>query len=354
VELLRCFEAGFRPLKFGNRFSRELVFDIGSSNTVVISNRKPFLVRIPSQVAAENGHATPGAGREPSAGSRKQTEQADPGTQFVAPVVHGRVNDAFATEQLLKALMRKTDGRWSALALRTTGALIVPPFLGEEETSRMRALLVDVGFSRVHLVQAPFAAAMGCGLVLSPPEGQMLMDFGGGKVSFAVFSLGELAAWWQDDFGSQELDGAIVAYVLQRYSRRISRQAAEKVKLSIGSVFPKRRPEAVEVTAVDTRTEDPKRLLLEDSEIRDVLIDGCERLILAFQRGFENVAPELSGDVARKGITLVGRAALLEGLPEFLRERTGLQFRLAPDPATATAWGAQGLLRNGGNGTVRV
>lgn len=352
-------------MKLGSRFRRELVFDIGSSNTVVVSNRKPFLVRVPSRVSRPSEDPKSAAGRQETRGRQKARGQKNgrpqaapnepqPEEGLVAPVRHGRVIDEFATEQLLKELLQKTRGRWNSLALRNVGGLLVPPYLEKEERARMRALLVDVGFSRIYLIEAPFAAAGGCGLSLAPAEGQMLMDFGGGKASFAIFSMGELAAWWQESFGSQELDLAIVNYVAQRYKRVISRQAAEKIKLSIGSVFPKQRPEAVEVMAVDRRTEVGKRLVLEDNEIRDVLVDGCEKLILAFQRGFETVAPELAGDVARNGITLLGGGAMLEGLPRFLGERTGLKFRLAPDPCTAAVRGGSDLLRNGGMGSVRV
>ncbi len=356
---MHCFDKGLGHLNAGSRYRRELVFDIGSSNSVVASNREPFLVRVPSRVSrapaihgtAQKGHASPGASTAGAEFPKSKPQNED---LVLEPVRHGRVVDDFGAEQLLKELLRKSRGRWNLLALRSVGGILVPPLLEKEETARMRAMLVDVGFSRIYLIEAPFAAAKACGLSLAPAEGQMLMDFGGGKVSFALFSLGGLAAWWEEGFGGQELDRAIAAYVARRYKHRISLKAAEEVKLRIGSVFPKTRPENCEVIAVDQRTEVGKKLVLEDNEIRDVLVDACERLIIAFQRGFESVPPELAGDVARNGITLVGGGGLLEGLPEFLKERTGLDFRLAADPVTGAVRAGGHLLRTGGQGSLRV
>ncbi len=330
-------------MNFGQKLRRELVVDIGSSHTVVASNRKPFLLRVPSRIGIANG----GPGGAPGAAS-----PAGGGThpKLVFPVERGRVTDPFAMEELLKGLLKQASGRWGFLALRTTGALLVPPRLEEAETSSLRALLVDVGFGRPLMIEAPFAAVRGCGLSLSRPEGQMVMDFGGGKVYFAVFSLGGLAAWWQDDFGSRDLDVAIAAYISRRYGKTVSLATAEEIKLAVGSVFPTEKPQAVRVAAVETRSGDPAKLSLEDNEIRDVLVDRCEKLILAFQRGFEAVAPELAGDIARNGVTLVGGGAALRGLPAFLRERTGLEFRLAADPFNAAVLGAQHMIHSGGAG----
>ena len=272
----------------------------------------------------------------------------------MAPVAHGRVADAFAMEKLLRELIRRTESRWAFLSLRNIGALLVPPGLPQEESARLRALLVDMGFGRKYLLQAPLAAALGCGLRLSEPQGQMLMDIGGGKTSFALFTMGELAAWWQEDFGGRELDEAIRRYVTRRYGRVISPETAQQVKHAVGSVYPMQQPAAIQVEARDKRTDDPKHLTLEDNEIRDVLMDSCERLLLGFQRGFEGVPPELAGDIARNGITLLGGGALLQGLPAYLSERTGLEFKLTDDPVNATVLGAPRVLDGNGDGKQAV
>ena len=263
------------------------------------------------------------------------------------PVHRGKVVDVYAMELVLKRAMNQAVRPWSHFGLRHIGALLAAPDLPEDELSRMRAILVDVGFSRMHIIHSPYAAARGGGLEIDQPQGRMLVDLGGGKSWFAVFTMGELAAWWQADFGGKDLDTAIVRYIAERYRRSISPETAEQIKLNIGSVYPTNEPRTMDVTSYDLLSGEPKRLQLIDSEIRDVLVDCCEMLLLNFQRGFENVAPEIAGDIARNGVMLVGGGAMLEGLPQFMAEHTGLQFFADADPANAAVRGAQGLLLNG-------
>ena len=333
---------------------RELIVDIGSSHTVIASCRGPQLHRVRSQakVTAVPAPPLPSARQSaPRPANPPRASEAEP--VLVMPVQHGKVVDAFAMEQVLKRAVNKAATRWAFIAPRSVAALLVSPNLPEEEVSRMRAMLVDVGFSRMNLIHAPVAAARGCGLTTDVPQGRMLMDLGGGKVYFAIFSMGELAAWWQEDFGGLDLDEAIVQYIARRYRRSISRETAEQVKLSIGSVYPAEKPRSMEVTAYDLLTGEGKLLSLGDSEIRDVLIGAFETVLLAFQRGFEDVSPEIAGDIARYGVTLLGGGALLQGLPAFLSEHTGLEFRLASNPSDAAVLGAQGILTAGKNGRRR-
>lgn len=333
---------------------RELIVDIGSSHTVIASRHKPQLYRVPSQakITAVPAAPLPSARRSATRPANRPREN-EAEQVLVMPVQHGKVVDAFAMEQVLKRVVKKAGTRWAFLAPRSVAALLVSPALPEEEISRMRAILIDVGFSRMNLIHAPFAAARGCGLPTDIPQGRMLMDLGGGKVYFAIFSMGELAAWWQEDFGGQDLDEAIVRYIARRYRASISRDAAEQVKLSIGSVYPAEKPQSMEVTAHDLFTGEGRQLSLGDSEIRDVLSDAFETVLLGFQRGFEDVSPEIAGDIARYGVILLGGGALLQGLPAFLAERTGLEFRLATDPSDAAVLGARGMLAEGKNGGRR-
>lgn len=328
---------------------RELVVDIGSSHTVIASGRSSNMHRVPTQatvaVPPSEREGEPGSAEAPSNPAESKNK-----TKTVQPVQRGKVVDVYAMELVLKRAMARAVSRWAYLGLRHVGALLAKPDLPGEEISRLRAILVDVGFSRMHIIPAPFAAVRGSGMEINRPEGRMLVDLGGGKARFSVFTMGELAAWWQADFGGQDLDAAIVQYMADRYRRSISLRTAEEIKLKIGSVYPMDRPQTLEVTAYDPRSGEGKRLPLSDSEIRDVLIDACETLLMDFQSGFEDVAPELAGDIARYGVALVGGCSLLRGLPEFLGERTGLVFTPGPDPINANVRGAQNLLMSGING----
>lgn len=334
-------------MKFGLRLRRELVLDIGSSHTVVASQRQALPFRFPTQVSIAAEYVRdPQSGEKGVAGARTR----DPSRKkevVVFPVERGKIVHVYAMERLLKTVLARAGGRWKTLGVRSLGGLIVPPNLEEEQKSRLRALLVDVGFSKVRLLEAPFAAAKGCGLQVGQARGIALMDFGGGKFSFAVLSLGGVVAWNEEPFGGQDLDRAIMDYVWNRYKATITAKVAEEVKLAIGSVFPPQKPQSLTVAAFEQHTDVPRRLRLEDNEIRDLLVDACEPLMQGLQRSFADVPPELAGDIAAHGVTLLGGGSLLEGLPAFLRERTGLDFRVAQDPLNATVLGAQGLLSSG-------
>ena len=331
--------------------------DIGSSHTVIASGRNSDMHRVPSRAAipaANSGSsAAPGPRRSASRSISKPSKKA-PHLEIVMPVRRGRVVDVYAMELVLKRAMSMAVSRWSGFGLRYVGALLATPDLPEDEIARMRAILIDVGFSRMHIIEAPFAAARGGGLDINRPQGRMLIDLGGGTTWFAVFTMGDLATWWQADLGGEDLDEAIVRYIADRYRRSISLETAEQIKLNIGSVYPTHEAQTMSVTAYDLLNGEGKKLYLGDSEIRDVLVDSCETLLMEFQRGFEEVPPELAGDIARYGVTLVGGGSLLEGLPSFLKERTGLNFTTDPDPANAAVRGARELLLNGKHGGRRT
>lgn len=331
--------------------------DIGSSHTVIASGRNSELYRVPSRASISDtissAGSAPGRSRSSSRADPEPSEMT-PQPEIVMPVRRGRVVDVYAMELVLKRAMSMAVSRWSGFGLGHVGALLATPDLPEEELSLMRAILIDVGISRMHIMNAPFAAARGGGLDIDRPQGRMLMDLGGGRTRFAVFTMGELATWWQADFGGEDLTTAIVRYIADRYRRSISLETAEQVKLNIGSVYPTHTAQNMEVTAYDLLNGEGKKLNLGDSEIRDVLVDSCETLLMDFQQGFDQVPPELAGDIARYGVTLVGGGSLLEGLPSFLKERTGLNFNTGPDPENAAVRGAQQLLQNGKRGGRRA
>ena len=304
------------------------------------SARRTAIVRVPTLIALAPEPSLPSAAKAGS-GARKAAKEM----RIVAPVLHGRVTDEFAMEVLLRDLLTRASGRLSLHLLRHVGSLIVSASLPDFERARLTALLVDVGLSRVRMLDSLLAAARGSRLPYHRPQGQVVLDLGGGKLDFAVLSMGGLVNWSRQEFGGKELDEAISAYVQSRYDVILSPKAAEEIKLQIGSVYPQAKPETMEISGALRRSGVAKKIVLNDSEIRDVLVDSCEPLVMGIQRGFQAVPPELAGDITRNGITLVGGGALLKGLSEFLRERTGLACFIPPDPINAVVRGARSLLR---------
>ena len=268
-----------------------------------------------------------------------------PSAQTIRLVKHGRVARPELLDLLIESMLRRARSGlgWTRFFPAATGVL-VPPGLSEEERMRLADVALRQGLAGVRLVDLTAAAAEGGGVAKDDPRGRMVVDFGGGKTCITVLSMGGIVSWHWSKAGSLALDEALAAYVARRYQVRISPIEAERVKIEIGSVYPLDQPRAREVVGVQNRSGNPHKVSLDDSEVRDVLTDGCEPLVQALHQGFKAVPPELASDILREGVVLAGGGALLRGLPDFLEERTGLRFRVAHDPINAVLRGGMALL----------
>lgn len=324
---------------------------MGSSNTVLASSEQPHFLREPTVIEMISG--TPGgnagAPAQVYAVGRSVFEARPPprrATQRIAPVERGEVLHTEPLVHLLRTLKQRTAGSWiERMVSSTVGAVVVSPRLEEAERTQLRSVLREVGFRRFLMVDAPSAAARGVPIDIEAAHGRMILDFGGGKTTLAGFSLGGSVSWHQIPFGGQDLDQAIARYVNRKFGMTIDPYAAEEVKTTLGSIFPLAEPRTMEVTGADPRGGIDKSVTLRDSEIRDVLVDACEPLIMGIQKGFESMPPELAGDILSDGMTIIGGGGLLWGFPEFLHERTGIPSILAEQPMDATIRGAQAILR---------
>jgi rod shape-determining protein MreB and related proteins len=337
---------------FGDIFNQFYSIDAGSSHVVLASRAGQSILREPCLISLAPRKPPPGRKTKapPPPSYRLQAIGSDVavaapgeenGLRLVHPIAHGRIADLDALELVLRKVMAGTPVsplRKALFGLRMN--LLTALHLDERERMHYQELLRDFGFNRIRTVEAPVAAARGAGLDTGESRGQMLVDIGGGQTTIVAFTLGSIATWHWAPTGGQALDEAIVAHVERRYRVRLASNKAEAIKLALGSVYPRARPEALEIAGYDTATGVEKKVTLDDNELRDVLIDGCEPLILAIHRSFEGIPPELAADISLGEITVVGGGALLAGLPEFLGERTGLRFRVAADPINAAIRGA--------------
>ena len=333
-------------------FRREMAVDAGSAHAVLAFDQGRRILREPSLIAISARRSPPGKAPLPPPslpGSQLLavgTEAAelewnnDNGAHWIRPVAHGRIVEPLA----MKALMRKLIGQTPFTRLRSflpgsRISLVVPPHLDEDERGRHREALQGFGIRKIEMVDSTLASAMGCGLDLSGIEGRMLLDFGGGKTSVAAFAMGELAAWSWEPFGGEDLDRALVAYIEHRHRVRLNVSQAERLKLTLGSLYPGQKPETAILTGIDSASGVEKNFRVDDNEIRDVLVDACEPLVMIIQQVFEQLSPEMAADIAQEGVAMVGGGALLAGLPEFLMDRTGLKFQPARDPLNAAIRG---------------
>lgn len=343
-------------------FGQEIAVDAGSAHAVLAYDHGRRILREPSLIALSSRRTPPGKPPPPPPslpGSRLLavgTDAAelecknDNGAHWIRPVAHGRIVEPLAME----AVMRKLIGRAPLNRLRSflpgsRISLVVSPHLDEDERGRHREALHGFGIRKIEYVDSALASAMGCGLHLSGIAGRMLLDFGGGKTSVAVFTMGELTAWSWAPFGGGDLDRALAAYVERRHRVGLTASQAENLKLTLGSLYPGQKPETVLLTGTDMASGVEKNFRVDDNEIRDVLVDACEPLVMIIQQVFEQLTPEMAEDIARHGVAVVGGGAMLAGLPEFLMDRTGLRFQPARDPLNAAIrGGALSLERKSG------
>lgn len=331
---------------------QKVTLELGSCHTVLALEAGRTILREPSLVALAARRKQPGRPAPPTPalpGSRVLgvgTLAADlefrneSGVYWVSPVEVGRIVEPLAMEALLRGLFSQVPfSRWRSLLTGLQATLVISPHLNPEELRMQREALRNFGFRKITEVASTLAGALGSGMDISRVNGKMVVDFGGGKTTVTTFSMGETCAWHWAPFGGQHLDQAIATHVEAHYRVRLTPTQAASLKHGLGSVFPGRKPESVPLTGLDTTSGVVKKFNVDDNEIRDSLVDACETLVMAIQKGFEQLSPEMAGDIAREGVTLVGGGALLEGLPAFLMDRTGLVFHPAPDPINATIRG---------------
>ena len=332
---------------------RDLTLDPGSIHTTLLSRSHDIAHRDLTRIALFAPRASAGSGYTQVLGYGKELVGRTirrPGVKVVAPVERGLLSDLPAMHLLVEALLRRL-GFQNGFNLSATSriAVVVPAQLPEREFARYQHFADDLG-ARPLLIEGPYAAAKGLDLDITANRGRLLVDVGGGKTSVALFSLGGLAAYGVVPFGGEEVTAALLRFVARRWQVNLPWPIAEHVKYTIGSVYPREQIQSVTVAGTDVRSGFDKKVTVDDNELRDVLIDACEPLVMAIQRTLSEIPAELAGDLETDGALLYGGGALLYGLAEFLTERIGLPFRLAEDPINVTIRGAQALLFKSLNG----
>jgi len=196
----------------------------------------------------------------------------------------------------------------------------------------------------VYLIEEPMAAAIGAGLAITEPTGNMIVDIGGGTTEVAVISLKGVVFSKSVRVGGDKMDEAIVQYIKRKYNLLVGERTAELIKITIGSAYPGNEIQTMEIKGRDLVAGVPKTVEVSDEEIRDSLLEPINQIVDAVRIALERTPPELASDIVDKGIVLAGGGALLRNLDVLLREETGLPIMLADDPLTAVVMGAGKVL----------
>jgi rod shape-determining protein MreB and related proteins len=325
MSLLRFLQ---RPL------GSDIAVDLGTANTVVFVRGEGVVLFQPSVVAIEERTGEVYAvGDE----ARQMIGRTPASIRALRPLRHGVIADFDVTEQMLRHFIRRAVRGRRAWA---RAMICVPSGITEVERRAVVDATIAAGVRAASLIEEPMAAAVGAGLPVAEPRASMVCDIGGGTTEVAVISLGETVVWESIRIGGYEMDDAIVAHAKSEHGLLIGQEAAEEVKIAIGSIAVEPGLEGALVGGRDIATGLLRRVELRPPEVRDALEAAVARIIEAVKLTLERTPPELSADVFGEGIVLVGGGALLRGIDERLRRETELPVIVADDPLTCVARGA--------------
>jgi rod shape-determining protein MreB len=320
-------------------FSADLAIDLGTANTLVFAKNHGIVVNEPSIVAINKNTAEVEAvGKE-----AKEMLGRTPGTIVaIRPMKDGVIADFKVTERMLTHFIRKAHGR--RILVHPRIVIGVP----SEITQVEKRAVVDSAYrakaSEVHLVEQSMVAAIGAGLPITEPSGNMIVDVGGGTTDVAVISLSGIVYSRSVRIAGNEMDDAIMQYLKRKYNLLIGERTAEAIKMQIGSAYPPDKPMTMEIKGRNLIQGVPRTITVDDSEIREALSECVATILNAIRVALERTPPELSADISDHGIVLTGGGALLKNLDKRIREETGLPVSIAEDPLASVVLGTGRML----------
>lgn len=325
--------------KLLNMFSNDLAVDLGTANTLIYVKGKGIVCSEPSVVAINNDTKEILA-----VGSEAKSMLGRTPANIVAirPMKDGVISNFEVTEKMLRYFITKVNNKKSFVRPRVIVA--VPSGVTQVEKRAVKDSAIQAGAREVYIVEEPMAAAIGAGLPIQEPSGNMIVDIGGGTTEVAVISLSGIVYANSVRVGGDEMDEAIVNYIKRNYNLLIGTSTAEKIKMEIGSAYRLEEEMSIEIKGRDLLNGIPKTVEITDSEIREALSDAVSKIVDAVKSALEKTPPELSADIVDRGIVLSGGGALLKGLDKKLAEETGLPIIVADDPLKAVAYGAGRVL----------
>jgi rod shape-determining protein MreB len=322
-------------------FTTDLAIDLGTANTCVFAPGRGIVLNEPSVVAfntAQNRIEAVGTKAREMIGRTPRDLVA------VRPLRDGVIADFEAAERMLTDFIRRANRRngW----LRPRVVIGVPAEITQVERRAVRESTLRAKASEVYLVDEPVAAAIGAGLPITEPTGNMIVDIGGGTTDIAVVSLAGMVYRKSVRVAGDEMDEAIMDYMKKAHSLLIGPRTAEHIKIAIGSAAPLDEALTMEVRGRHITAGLPKSVPVSDGEIRDALRPTVDVIVRAVREGLERVPPELSADIYDRGIVITGGGALLRNLDKRLREDTDLPVQVAEDPLISVVLGAGRMLSN--------
>jgi len=326
--------------KILGHFSNDLAIDLGTANTLVSVKGKGVVCNEPSVVVIHRDTKKPLAvGTE----AKKMLGKTPANIVAIRPMKDGVIADFDATGEMLKYFIAKVHNRRSFVSPRVV--IGVPSAITQVEQRAVKDAAEASGAREVYLVEEPMAAAIGVGLPVGEPSGNMIVDIGGGTTDVAVISLDGIVYSRAVRVAGDKMDESIISYIKRKYNLMVGERTAEQIKMEIGSAFPTDSTErTMEIKGRDLLSGIPKTITVTEEEIREALRDSVNAILDAIKITLENIQPEIAADIVDRGIVLAGGGALLRGLDLMIKDETKLPVIIGEDPLTAVVRGVGKML----------
>lgn len=321
-------------------FGQDIGIDLGTATVIVYVKGKGIVLREPSVVAVDNlSGEVLAVGHE----ARRMLGRTPGNIIATRPLRDGVISNYTNTEKMLKYFINKIRGRF---IFSPRIMICIPSQVTEVEKKAVIDAASNAGARRVYLIEEPIAAAIGAGLDISKPSGNMIVDIGGGTTDIAVISLGGAVVSTSIKVAGDRFDEAIVRYIKKKHNVMIGERTAEELKLNIGCVYPKFQDMEMDVRGRDLITGLPKTITVYSSEMLEALEEPSMLIVDAVHNVLEKTPPELASDISDKGIYMTGGGCLVDGLDKLLQEKLGINVMIAQDAVSCVALGTGKALDN--------
>ncbi|MFH0913580.1 MAG: rod shape-determining protein [Candidatus Omnitrophota bacterium] len=320
-------------------FSNDMGIDLGTATTLVYVKGEGVVLCEPSVVAIEKGTShVLAVGEE----AKRMLGRTPGNIVAIRPMKDGAIIDFEITEAMLRYFIKKVHHR--RVLVRPRIVIAIPSGITEVERRAVKDSAERAGAREVFLIEEPIAAAIGVGLPIQEPIGNMVIDIGGGTTEIAVISLAGIVFSKSLPIGGDEMDEAIIEYLKKTYNLMVGERTAEEIKIKIGSAYPLDEEMSLEVKGRDLITGLPKSVTITSEEVREALQEPLRAILEIAKISLERTPPELAADLIDHGLVLAGGGALLKGIDKLISEETGLPVHIADDPLTAVAVGTGKVL----------
>jgi rod shape-determining protein MreB len=328
-------------LKFGSWLpANEIAVDLGTANTLIYVRGEGIVLNEPSVVAVQKGTGKiMGIGLE----AKRMLGRTPDGILAVRPMKDGVIADFDVCEKMLRYFLSTIINK-HVFPVKPKVIVCVPSGITEVEKRAVRDSAQSAGAKEVYMVAEPMAAAIGVGLPIETPTGNMVIDIGGGTTEIAVIALSGIVCDTSIRTGGDEMDTAIVQFMRKNYNLLIGEPTAERIKIEIGSAAPVGEEREMEVKGRDLVSGIPKTVRVHSSEIREAIQEPVQQIVDAVRRALEITPPELASDIVDRGIVMTGGGALIRGLDVLLSHETSLPIHVDEDPLTCVVRGTGRIL----------